>query len=86
MTRRPKKSEVKAAAVAAASPPVPALPAAKAEVRYPMSVWMEDPKALLGVARYTVVGALSDVDIPEHGFTKSELEAHINRFLSKPVS
>lgn len=86
MTKRPKKSEVKAAAIAAAAPPVPAPPAPKAEARYPVEVWLEDPKALLGVARYTIVGALSDVDIPEHGFTKSELEAYIGRFLSKPVS
>jgi hypothetical protein len=55
------------------------------EPRYPMDVWLENCRALLGAQRYAVAGAVQGQREPEGGFTKSELVALLGSFSNRPL-
>lgn len=56
------------------------------EPRYPMDVWLDNCRQLLGAQRYAVAGAVIGTKEPEGGFTKSELKALLSSFSSRPLS
>jgi len=61
-------------------------PAYRGEPVYPLQVYLDNAKAMLGVERYTIVGAVSDRDNPSGEYTKSEIQALVIRFLNTPLS
>lgn len=81
MARGQRKQERKAEAAA----PVVEVRERNSEPRYPMDVWLENCRALLGAQRYAVVGAVHGKKEPEGGFSKSELAALLTSFSSRSL-
>jgi hypothetical protein len=54
-----------------------------AEVRYPVSVYLENAKAMLGVTPYAIAGALHGLEVPAAGYTKSEITSLVNSFSNR---
>lgn len=81
MARGQRKQEKAAAAVA----PVE-VKERNAEPRYPMDVWVENCRQLLGCQRYALAGAVAGTKEPEDGFTKSELKALLHSFSSRSLN
>lgn len=82
MARGQRKQE-RAAKVAA---PAVEVRERETEPRYPMDVWLENSRALLGAQRYAVVGAVAGKTEPAGGYNKSELMTLLGSFSSRSLN